>query len=168
MKITPLDVEQYDFSKSFSGYNPKEVRELLRNVQETLEALIEENQKLKEELRLKEAELAGVRGKETLLNETLITTQKACEDLRVATKKEATCMLSEAELQADQILRSANERLVKLMDEIAELKKQRISFETDLRRIIDMHNKFLDAMNDDDQADENHEGKFKVLTKQGV
>ena len=165
MKVTPLDVEQHDFSRAFYGYDEKEVRDFLKLVRETLEALIEENQRLKEEARLKEAELSGVRGKEALLNETLLTTQKACEEMKAAARKEAACIVSQAEIEAERLVHHANDRLVKLMQEIAELKRQRITLSSELRHLLDMHVKFLDALEEEEASAEEEMRKIEVIPK---
>ncbi len=163
MKLTPLDVEQHDFSRSFYGYDEKEVGNFLELVRETLETLIEENQRLKEEMRLKEAELSGIRGKEALLNETLLATRKACEEMKAAARKEAECIVSQAEMQAEQLVNHANDRLVRLMQEIAELKRQRITFESELRHLLDIHTKFLDTLHENAEAEDREIEKIEVI-----
>ncbi|GAI33347.1 unnamed protein product, partial [marine sediment metagenome] len=50
MRITPMDIEQQEFSRSFRGYNEEEVDDFLDKIVKDYEGLINENIKLNEEI----------------------------------------------------------------------------------------------------------------------
>ena len=58
MRVTPLDIIQKQFTANRRGYEPDEVRSFLEETRETLEDLLKENQRLREQIARFEAEIA--------------------------------------------------------------------------------------------------------------
>ena len=50
MRITPMDIEQQQFGRSFRGYNEEEVDNFLDRIAKDYEEILNENIKNKEEL----------------------------------------------------------------------------------------------------------------------
>src|SRR3972149_4661418 len=71
--------------------------------------------------------------REKILRETITTAQKMVEDLKNNAKKEAELIISEARIQADELIKKAHERVVKIQDEIYKLKKQRMEIQSSIR-----------------------------------
>ena len=149
MKITPLDITQKAFGRALRGLAPDEVQGFLALVANEFEALVKEVHGLREEARRKDEEIAELRSRERALQETMITAQKACEEIREAARKEAEITLAEAELQAEKIVQSAHQRYLRVVEDIHEVKRQRTQFETALRAVVDGHLKLLAAFRDD-------------------
>ncbi len=145
MNITPLDITQKQFRKSFRGYDPEEVEAFLSLVAVEFEALVKEVNALRETSQRKDDELAEHRGRERALQETLVTAQKASEEIRDAARKEAEITISDAELQAEKIVQGAHARFLRIVDDINELKRQRVQFESQLRMLVDSHLKLIEA-----------------------
>lgn len=145
MKITPLDIQQQEFKRKLFGLDGREVRNFLDLCRETVEELVRENAALREEMARREGEIHRYRERERVLQETLLTAQRMSEEMRQSAHKEAEIIVSQAELRGEKILHDAHQRLVKLFEEIQELKRQKIQFETGMRRVIDWHKKLLDA-----------------------
>ncbi len=148
MKLTPLDLQQQTFPKTVRGYDPKQVDAFLGLVRSEWETLIRENQRFKEELTRKEAQVQEYQEKERILRETLITAQRMSNDIKQTAKKEAEIVVGQAELQADKIIHQAHGRLTQLIDEINELKRQRAEFEGKLSGILEAHRRLLDLQTD--------------------
>ena len=145
MRITPLDVHQKQFRKALRGYDRQEVEAFLSLVATEFEELVREAISLREEVGRKVGELAEYRSREKSLQETLITAQKASEEIREASRKEAEIAISEAELQGEKIVQAAHSRFLRIVDDINELKRQRIQFEAALKTVVESHLKLLDA-----------------------
>ena len=69
MRITPMDIEQQEFSRSFRGYNEEEVDDFLDKIVKDYEELINENVRLNEEIekiqeKLKEGDILELEEKE--------------------------------------------------------------------------------------------------------
>jgi cell division initiation protein len=145
MNITPLDIMQKQFRKVFRGLDPEEVEAFLGLVAVEFEALVKDVVALREENQRKDEEIAEHRSRERALQETLVTAQKASEEIREAARKEAEITISDAELQAEKIVQAAHTRFLRIVDDINELKRQRIQFEANVRTLVESHVKLLDA-----------------------
>ena len=145
MNITPLDITQKQFRKVFRGLDPEEVEAFLGLVAVELEDLLKDFTALREDNQRKAEEIVQYRSRERALQETLVTAQKASEEIRDAARKEAEITISDAELQAEKIVQAAHTRFLRIVDDINELKRQRIQFETNVRTLVESHVKLLEA-----------------------
>jgi cell division initiation protein len=145
MNITPLDITQKQFKKVFRGRDPEEVEAFLALVATEFEALVREANHLRETNQRQVEEIAEYRSRERALQETLVTAQKASEEIRDAARREAEITLSDAEVQAEKIVQAGHSRFLRIVDDINELKRQRIQFETALKNVVESHIKLLDA-----------------------
>ena len=81
---------------------------------------------LKEEMRRKQQKLEEYHEREKTLQETMVTAQRISEDIKASAKKEGELVINEAELQAEKIVADAHRKLVQVIDDINELKRQRV------------------------------------------
>jgi cell division initiation protein len=153
MKITPLDIRQRRFEKSFRGYNSKEIEEFVQLVADEFEEMHKENIRLREQVRDFQVQLEHHRTLEKALQETMIAAQKTSQELKAAAKKEAEIVIANAEHQAEKIVQSAHQKLVQVMEDINELKRQRVQFESQLRGLLDGHAKLLETFRQSTFAD---------------
>jgi cell division initiation protein len=144
MSITPIDIQQHQFKTRPLGYEKAGVDHFLELLADELERLHHRSQELKEELARTRSSLEEMRSRETTLKETLLTTQRMTDDLKANARKEAEIIVAEAELQAEKIIRAAEERRIQLISEVQELKRQKVSFETSLRTVVESHLRLLD------------------------
>lgn len=149
MKITPLDIQQQQFKgKIFGGLDPEEVDAFLQTISQEMEDLSRENSELKEQIRRNAETAAEMSSRESQLRETMLAAQKITEEMKANSQKEATLIISEAEIKADAILADANVKLAQLGSQIQDLRREKIQFETALKSLIDTHYKML-ALNED-------------------
>lgn len=146
MKITPLDIQQKSFGAGFRGYARGEVEAFLSLVASEFEEVVRENISLREDLKRREQRLAELQDREKALQETMVTAQRITEDIKVQARKEAEIVISEAELQAERIVQNAHQRMIQIVDEINELKRQRAQFEAQVRSTVESHLKLLEVM----------------------
>lgn len=144
MPITPIDIQQHQFKTRPLGYEKAGVDHFLELLADELERLHRQSQELKEELARSRDSLEEMRSREATLKETLLTTQRVTDDLKANARKEAEIIVAEAELRAEKIVRTADDRRIQLISEIQELKRQKISFETSLRSVVESHLRLLD------------------------
>ena len=148
MNITPLDITQKQFKKVFRGLDPEEVEAFLGLVAVELEALLKDYANLNDVAQRRAEQLAEYRERERALQETLVAAQRASEEIRDSARKEAEITISDAELQAEKIVQAAHTRFLRIVDDINELKRQRIQFETNVRTLVESHTKLLDAFSE--------------------
>lgn len=163
MKITPLDIQQHSFSITMRGYDTREVDMYLEMVGNEMEKLIRENHKLNDEFKKMENMLAEFQEKERILKETMISAQKMSEDLKENAKKEAALVISKAENESEKILEKAYSRLAKVIEDINEMKRQRVQFETSLKSILETHMKILEIR--EEEIPSEIENKLKIMKK---
>ncbi len=145
MKLTPIDIQQQQFRKSFRGFEPSEVESFLELVGEQIQELSREVSELRLDLGRRERELEEHREREITLREAMLTAQRAIDEIREQAQKEAQLVVSEAELKADKILHNANSRVSRIVEEISELRRQRARVIEEVRGVLSLHQKLLDV-----------------------
>ncbi|MDI6729626.1 MAG: DivIVA domain-containing protein, partial [Thermodesulfovibrionales bacterium] len=139
MRITPLDIQQKQFPMRLRGFDVDEVYSFLELIREELEELLRENSSLKEQLSRADGQLQEYKNMEVTLRETLMTAQQMVEDYKTNARKEAELILKEAELKADNMIKEAQEKVVKIHEDIVDLKGIRRHFKEEIKRLIDSH-----------------------------
>jgi cell division initiation protein len=153
MKITPLDIQQKRFSRALRGYDREEVEAFLSLTALAFEDLVKELHALREDLHRRDEEIAAHRSLERALQETLVTAQKASDEIRESARKEGEIAIGEAELQADKIVQGARQRFLRIVDDIHELKRLRVQFASQVRSLVESHGKLLEAFQSADVED---------------
>lgn len=139
MRITPLDIQQKQFSSRFRGFDMEEVDSFLELIREEMEELLRENANLREEARRYEKQLKEYKNIETTLKDTLVSTQQMAEEFRATAKKDAELIKKEAEMKSEEMMREAQDKVLKIHEDITDLKGVRRHFKEELRRLIESH-----------------------------
>lgn len=139
MRITPLDIQQKQFPMRFRGFDVDEVYSFLELLREELEELLRENASLKENLRRADEQVSEYKSMELTLRETLMTAQQMVEEYKANSRKEAELLIKEAELRSDDLIKEAQEKVVKIHEDIVDLKGIRRHFKEELKRLIESH-----------------------------
>ena len=153
MSLTALEISQRQFKRILRGLDPAEVQAFLGEVASGHESLAREIQQLKDVVVRQGDEVEGYRARERMVHETLVTAQKACDDIREAARREADAKLKEAELQAERIVQSAHARYQRVLDDVNELKRQRVQLAAQLRSVLRAHEKLLEALGDGERPE---------------
>ena len=144
MNITPLDIQQQQFKgKMLGGLDPNDVDSFLQMVASEMESLLRENSELKEQVRKFTQQLEEFSQREVTLRETMLAAQKVTEEMKANAQKEANLLVSEAELKGERILADAENRLLQLNNQVYEIKRQKLQFETNLKSLVEAHLKML-------------------------
>ena len=144
MNITPLDIQQQQFKgKMLGGLDPNDVDAFLQMVAAEMESLIRENSELKEQARKISQQLDELSQREVTLRDTMLAAQKISEEMKANAQKEATLLISEAELKGERIVAEAENRLLQLNNQIYEVRRQKLQFESNLRAALESHLKML-------------------------
>jgi len=152
MKVTALEVQQKEFATTFRGLARDEVRAFLDRIAAQLEELAHENITLREDLKRRDERIAELEAREKLLEQTLVSAQRTADDLKVQARKEAENIVAEAELRGEIIVQQANERLVDVVGQITEMKRQRALFAAQLKQAAEAQLALLDAMDKEPAA----------------
>lgn len=144
MKITPLEIKKQEFGKAFRGYSSEEVHSYLEMIAEELENAFKENLELEEKVASLKEKLANYTRIETVLQDTLMTTQKSAEEIKTTAEQKAKVITDGARVRADRILADANERLLEIQREVADLKHQREAFIVSFRSLLETQRALLE------------------------
>ncbi|MEC0229712.1 DivIVA domain-containing protein [Paenibacillus alba] len=145
MPLTPLDIHNKEFSRSFRGYDEDQVNEFLDQVIKDYEALIRENKDVQNQTVALQERLDHFTNIEDSLSKTIIVAQEAADEVRSNAKKEAQLILKEAEKNADRIINESLTRSRKVSLEIEELKKQASIYRTRFRTLLEAQLELLNT-----------------------
>ncbi len=166
MKITPLDIQQQRFRIRMRGYDPKEVDTFLELLANELAESAREVNALRDELRLREQELAGYRERERAIQETLHTAQKLREQIQESARKEAQLIVQQAEQEAEKLLTAGHLRLSKVLEELTTLKGQRVQLEEAIRAVAQRHLRLLEVEREERPPEaEDPEDRLRLVRK---
>lgn len=159
MPLTPLDIHNKEFGKSFRGYDEDDVNEFLDQVIKDYELVIREKKQLEEQMLDLKERLKHFSTIEETLNKSILIAQEAAEDVKGSAQKEAKLIIKEAEKNADRIINEALIKSRKVTMEFEELKKQSKVFRTRLRMAIETQLEMLghedwDHILDDKETEE--------------
>jgi cell division initiation protein len=142
-KISPATIRQQEFSTGWRGFAPIEVKAFLEVVADTVAALMQENQSLRDDLARQQNDLNEFKDRERLLKDTLINAQQIIETMKDNAQKDAEILVREAELKAEKILQESFSRQAKINNDINELKRIKTAFAAQLRGILESYQRLL-------------------------
>jgi cell division initiation protein len=163
MSLTPQDVQQQKFRVRFRGFDVREVDRFLEQLSESLASLHAENKSLKEELRRLKMENQGYKEREETFKRAMLNSQKVMEQMKENARKSAEIIMADAEVKAEKILNRAHNRLSQLHEDIAELKRQRMQIEVQIRSVLEAHGRLLEIGKESMDALDTSDEKVAVL-----
>ncbi|GAA0444596.1 MAG: DivIVA domain-containing protein [Bacillota bacterium] len=147
MPLSPLDIHNKEFTRSFRGYDEDEVNEFLDQVIKDYEMVIREKKDLKEQVDHLNEKLGHFTNIEETLNKSILIAQETAEELKGNATKESKLIIKEAEKNADRIINEALSKSRRISMDVEELKKQAKVFRTRLKMLVEAQ---LDMIGTDD------------------
>jgi len=136
MRITPMDIEQQEFSRSFRGYNEEEVDDFLDKIVKDYEELINENARLNEEIEKMQEKLKEFSQIEETLRSALLNAQKSAEEIRERVEDEAKIIIEKAEASAKALKQKILQREDLVKNEIDSLRRYKFIFKENISLIL--------------------------------
>ena len=139
MDLTPLDIRKKkdDLRRTVRGYDPGQVDAFLDLVADRLEAVVQEEVRLKEQVTLLRERLGGFEERERALNEALIAAQELREEARLQAEKQAGLRIQEADQQAEKLVSEARRLAEDSERALADLNARRASYLRGMRSLLD-------------------------------
>jgi len=144
--ITPLDIQNKEFSKGVRGYKEDEVDGFLDLLTVDMEKLLNENAALKNVALRLTSELQKYKGSEDAVLETLEAAKALMGDISTSAEKRADILLQNAELDAQLIMREAKESVERLTEESIHLKQRFSSFQTKFKNMLESELERFDTL----------------------
>lgn len=138
--LTPMDIHNKDFKRSFRGYNEDEIDDFLDQVVNDYEKLFRDNERLKEELERACKDNEQYQQLEKNLKDTLLVAQKTAEEVTSNARKNAEEMRENAAKECQNLRMEAEMNARKQMEDAA-AKVRGIVAEYD--RLVREKNQFL-------------------------
>ncbi|MBE6030997.1 MAG: DivIVA domain-containing protein [Clostridiales bacterium] len=147
--ITPLDIQNKEFSRVVRGYKEEEVDEFLDLLTLDLEKIITENATLKDQLAKTTRELEKYRESEGAVLKTLEAAKALMGDISVSAEKRAEILLKNAELDAQLIQREAKEAADRLSEENAQLRNRFVEFRGRFKALLESELERFDTLSNE-------------------
>lgn len=143
MSITPLEIRQKSFEKSFRGYEKEGVDAFLQSLSQEWERLLMDNRNQAQRLESAERDVQKLREVESSLYKALKTAEDTKASMIDQANKSAELQVKEAKMHADSIMNDAKSKAKNLLEEAeavvkeinAELREQIKQVEADFRTI---------------------------------
>jgi cell division initiation protein len=135
-KLTPLDIHNKEFRKSFRGYCEDEVDEFLDLVVAEFERILRLNEDLQASIAGLESRLEHYKGLEETLKNAILLAQKAADEIRESAVREAGITRKEAVMDAERIRNQAQEALRESYEEIERNKNRLRRFQAEMRTFL--------------------------------
>ena len=142
--LTPLDIHNKEFRRSFRGYSEEEVDEFLDLVVAEFERLLREN----EDLKAKNADLDGrlqhYKTVEETLQNAIVVAQQAAEELKASARKEAALIKEQAEAESRKIKERAEREVASALNRVSEARQMLGRFNAELKALLRTYLDMLD------------------------
>jgi cell division initiation protein len=148
--LTPMDIHNKDFKRSFRGFNEEDVDLFLEQIVRDYEKLFRDNLELKETLDRLNGKLEHYQHMESTLHNTLVIAQETAEDVKLNAKKETELILKEAQIRAQKLLDEATSKVRRANTEYDELQKQSQVYRARIRTLIQAQLELLQTAEEDD------------------
>ena len=122
MALTPVEIRHIKPGRSLLGYNRRVVDDLLDDVVDSFEVVWRERADLADKVERLEEDLVRYRELETLLRTTLVSAERAAQELREQARREAHVVLEEAHAESRSIRRDALADLERMRTESARVR----------------------------------------------
>src|SRR6478735_12736693 len=108
MPLTPVEIRHVELRRAWlRGYRRKPIDELLEEIADSFEEVWRERADLSDRLEDLEAEAAKHRELEALLRSTLVSAERAAQDMKEQARREADVIVQEASAEGRRLLRTA-------------------------------------------------------------
>jgi len=156
MRITPMDIEQQEFSKSFRGYNEEEVDDFLDKIVKDYEELINENVRLNEEIERMQEKLKEFSQIEETLRSALLNAQKSAAEMKEKVEDEAKIIIEKAEMEAKVLKQQVFQREDLAKNEIDNLRRYKFNFKEKFKSMLNLYLKMIES------EDFEQKGNYKI------
>ena len=147
--ISPLEIQEKEFSRSLKGFKEDEVNEFLDRITLDLERVLEENRQLRAEKEQLTEELKKYKSSESAVLDTLETAKALMGDISASAEKRAQILLKNAEMEAQNMQREAKEAIERMNEESAALRGRVKSFRAKYRQLLEMELQHFDSMTEE-------------------
>ncbi|MDL2268498.1 DivIVA domain-containing protein [Desulfosarcina sp. OttesenSCG-928-A07] len=165
MKLMPEDIEDQQFKIRFRGFDRYEVNRFLDQMAQVVANLQTTVKRQEDALQRLQRDIQGYQQREEIAKSAMANARQSIDQVKENAQKSAEIIVADAEVKAEKILNRAHGRLSQLHEDIAELKRQRIQIEVQIRATLDAHTKLLEAGKENMDARDAEDAKIRLLNQ---
>ena len=118
MALTPVEIRHIQLKRGLFGYRKASVHRMMDDIADSFETVWRERSQLVERVEELESEVSRHVELEGLLRSTLVSAERASQDLKEAARREADVIVSEANAEARKLMRDAITEKEQLMGDV--------------------------------------------------
>jgi cell division initiation protein len=125
MSITPVEVRNVDLQRAWlRGYRRRAVDELLDEIAESFGGISRERDRLSDRLEELEGEAAKHRELDALLRSTLVSAERAAQDMKEQARRESDLIVQEAHAESRRVTRESAAEKRRLEEDMTKIRAQ--------------------------------------------
>lgn len=152
--ITPLDIQNKEFKRSFRGYKETEVDQFLDEIIKDYEKVYKDNIELKDKIVSLNDQIDQFTNLEETLKETLVVAQSTANEVIGTAKEKAEVIIEDAEMESKKLIDNASSDVREIRKEYENLIKEMFIFKTRYKSFIEAQlvtlDEFYSKMDNDD------------------
>ena len=152
MKLTALEIKQQQFEKSLRGYDTAEVNAFLSLVSNEWEHMVGKLKEMEAQIEKMDDKLKHYERVEQALHETLQTAKDSAEQKLVGARKDAKNIVEKAEMEADSIVKEANQQRQQIRQSILRLLDRREEIIGGIKSYLELAQESLQQFSKDEAS----------------
>jgi cell division initiation protein len=125
MALTPVEIRHVELRRAWlRGYRRSSVERLLNEIADSFESVWRERADLADRLEELETEASKHRELEALLRSTLVSAERAAQDMKEQARRESDLIVQEAHAESRRLARAATTERERLEDETRRIRAQ--------------------------------------------
>ncbi len=142
--LTPLDIRYQEFRQGLRGYSVAEVREYLGRISDKMSLMVEENERLRSQVRDLETQLAGAREGEAELKRAVVAAERISREIKAQAEREAEIIKRETESERQAALQEAVDQIRRMKGDIDQARHERDLFLSQFKALLEGYLTSLD------------------------
>ena len=144
--ITPVDLENKEFKKSFRGYDVEEIETFLSELAKDYARVYRENASMKDKNAMLSDTVENYKEMEETMRSAIISAQRTSEEILRNAHEQADTIIREAKVRAQELMNEADKNIQDLNREAAEIEGRNSLLRAKLRAVLNTYLGMLDEI----------------------
>lgn len=145
--LTPIDIQNKDFSKKVRGYDPNEVDDFLDEIIKDYQQLLKDNQTLKTKISMLTKTVENYKSIENSMTKSVEMAKETARDIKENAAAEAQMIINNAKLDASRLAKQIDDEHIKRHNEMIKVKSETDMYKARVKTMCQSMIKMLDDMN---------------------
>ena len=144
--LTPVDIENKEFTKAFRGYDIYEVEEFMKALVVDYEKLYRDNGDLKEKNALLNDAITNYKGMEETMQNAILVAQRTAEDIKQNAYERSETIVKDAERRAAEAIDNANRAISNLEKTYLSMQQEMNGFKAKMSALLSTYSQLLSEL----------------------